>query len=92
MLKAIQKTCIAAIAVTAVSLPLHQASAGSYSGPVKMAVRNDINNTGGVNVPRGYYPPAGSCRLWYPDRAATAQPAIGSCNVDVPLGAVLLLG
>lgn len=93
MLKILKKSCITFLALTAISLPLHEASAQQGKGKqTMMAIRNDLNNTGGVVVPRGYYPPAGSCRLWYPDRAPSAQPASGSCSVDVPLGAVLLLG
>ncbi|OAN73385.1 hypothetical protein A8B82_02460 [Sulfitobacter sp. EhC04] len=88
MLKSLSKSCIVLAALTAISMPLHAANAQQ----TRMVVRNDVFNTGNIVVPKGYYPPAGSCRLWYPDRTASAQPAIGSCDVVVPLGAVLLLG
>ncbi|GLT11923.1 hypothetical protein PVW51_00090 [Sulfitobacter sp. PR48] len=88
MLKSFSKSCIALAALTAISLPLTEANAKQ----TRMVVRNDPFSSSNLVVPKGYYPPAGSCRLWYPDRAKTAQPAIGSCDVVIPLGAVLLLG
>lgn len=93
MLNIFKRTTIAFAALTAISMPLNLAAAHPGKGAhTAMAIRNDLNNSSPVVVPRGYYPPSGSCRLWYPDRAATAQPAIGTCDVDVPLGAILLLG
>ena len=43
-----------------------------------------------VDVPRGHYPPPGSCRVWFPDRPPGQQPTPGSCDVQVPPGAVLV--
>jgi hypothetical protein len=31
-------------------------------------------------VPKGHYPPPGSCRIWYPNRPPGHQPAATSCN------------
>lgn len=33
-----------------------------------------------ADVPRGQYPPAGECRVWYPNRPAGQQPPPTSCN------------
>ena len=33
-----------------------------------------------AGVPRGQYPPAGECRVWYPNRPAGQQPPPTSCN------------
>jgi hypothetical protein len=34
-----------------------------------------------LNIPREYYPPAGQCRVWYPNRALDHQPLPGPCEV-----------
>ncbi|HZJ35059.1 MAG TPA: hypothetical protein VFD29_00365 [Gillisia sp.] len=31
-------------------------------------------------VPKGHYPPPGSCRIWYPNRPPGHQPPATSCN------------
>lgn len=31
-------------------------------------------------VPKGHYPPPGSCKIWYPNRPPGHQPAATSCN------------
>ncbi len=77
-------------ALTAIALPLQSASA--HQQKVVMAVRNDEPVHANVTVPARLYPPAGTCRLWYPDRDATQQPAVSSCNVVIPAGAILILG
>lgn len=34
-----------------------------------------------LNIPREEYPPAGQCRVWYPNRAPEHQPLPGPCEV-----------
>ncbi|MFZ6044726.1 tetratricopeptide repeat protein [Pseudomonas sp. CR3202] len=49
----------------------------------------------GVPIPRGYMPPRGKCRIWFPDRPAGQQPAPGKCKKlqhRVPHGAYLVRG
>ena len=47
-------------------------------------------------VPRGHYPPPGSCRIWYPNRPPGQQPAPTDCqrlaNVALEPGAFILHG
>ncbi|MFW6323171.1 MAG: hypothetical protein ACOC02_06060 [Guyparkeria sp.] len=48
-----------------------------------------------VTVPASEMPPAGECRLWYPDREPDDQPEPDNCSDierDVPDGAVLVRG
>ena len=48
-----------------------------------------------VQVPPGYEPPPGACRLWYPNRSAAYQPPPTSCDSlrgKVPAGAVIVEG
>ncbi|MCL7744121.1 hypothetical protein LV476_04030 [Guyparkeria hydrothermalis] len=48
-----------------------------------------------VILPASELPPAGKCRLWYPDRAPEDQPEPGDCEQlgnPVPPGAVLVRG
>ena len=45
------------------------------------------------HVPRGYAPPAGKCRIWYPGAPPGRQPAPGDCRAlshRVPHGAYLI--
>jgi hypothetical protein len=46
-----------------------------------------------LHVPRGHYPPAGQCRLWYEGRPPGHQPRPTSCSSlvgRVPAGAFVL--
>ena len=47
-------------------------------------------------VPKGHYPPPGSCRIWYPNRPPGHQPPATSCNnlyrVRLEPGAFILHG
>ena len=48
-----------------------------------------------LNIPKGHYPPPGSCRIWFPDRPAGQQPPPGRCDelhYQVPPGAYLIRG
>lgn len=48
-----------------------------------------------VIVPASELPPAGECRIWYPDRAPEDQPEPGDCEElrqQLPAGAVLVRG
>lgn len=49
-----------------------------------------------AGVPRGHYPPPGSCRVWYPNRPPGHQPAPTNCenlrNVRLAPGAFILHG
>jgi hypothetical protein len=48
---------------------------------------------GKFNVPPGHLPPAGKCRIWFPDRPPGHQPPSGDCRAlsrQVPPGAWLL--
>lgn len=56
---------------------------------------NDHNRSTASLVPAGYYPPPGSCRIWYYDLAPDQQPPSGSCQrlrSQLPVGARLLKG
>jgi hypothetical protein len=47
------------------------------------------------NIPKGHYPPPGSCRVWFPDRPPGQQPPPGPCErlqYQVPPGAYLIRG
>lgn len=47
------------------------------------------------NIPKGHYPPPGSCRIWFPDRPPGHQPPPGPCerlHYQVPPGAYLIRG
>lgn len=47
------------------------------------------------NIPPGYMPPPGKCRIWYPDRPPGQQPPPGECwelERNVPPGAWLIGG
>jgi hypothetical protein len=47
------------------------------------------------NIPKGHYPPPGSCRIWFPDRPPGQQPPPGPCEqlqYEVPPGAYLIRG
>ncbi len=56
---------------------------GKKSGVVGYVV---LPRTGTVSprklkgVPKGHYPPPGSCKIWYPNRPPGHQPAATSCN------------
>jgi hypothetical protein len=82
----LRKLPAAAAAAICLSVPLNMASA--HTG---MAIRNDLPKQA-VTIPAGYYPRAGTCRLWYPARAASQQPGLSNCDVTIPAGAMLLLG
>lgn len=43
-------------------------------------------------VPAGQRPPPGTCRVWFPDRHAGLQRPPTPCDVEVPVGAVLIQG
>jgi len=46
------------------------------------------------NIPKGHYPPPGSCRVWFPGRPPGQQPP-GPCErlqYQVPPGAYLIRG
>ena len=48
-----------------------------------------------VILPASALPPAGECRIWYPDRAPEDQPEPGDCDElrhQLPPGAVLVRG
>lgn len=45
-----------------------------------------------LQVPDGQRPPAGSCRVWFPDRHEGLQRPPTSCDVEVPDGAFLIRG
>ena len=49
-----------------------------------------------VDVPKGHYPPPGSCRIWYPNKPAGHQPPPTSCDnlvgVQLEPGAFILHG
>jgi hypothetical protein len=47
------------------------------------------------NIPRGHYPPPGSCRVWFLGRPPGHQPPPGPCErlqYEVPPGAYLIRG
>ncbi|HEV2743251.1 MAG TPA: hypothetical protein VGV91_08860 [Rubrobacter sp.] len=54
--------------------------------------RAEAREEGGLKIPNGHRPPPGSCRVWFPDRPPGHQPPPGPCDVDVPAGAVLIVG
>lgn len=60
--------------------------------------RGNMYNPFGTNefgVPHDSMPPAGLCRVWYPNRPARNQPPPGDCNylaARLPSGAQLLRG
>lgn len=91
MLRFLKSGSMAFAVLTLISLPLEFASAHQTGVSMGMAVRNDYPPTA-ITIPAGYYPRAGTCRLWYPNRPAQQQPAVSDCNVVIPLGAILLLG
>lgn len=46
-----------------------------------------------TQIPKGHFPPPGSCRIWYPDRPAGQQPPPDHCDTlasQVPPGAWLV--
>lgn len=45
-----------------------------------------------LQVPVGQRPPAGLCRVWFPDRHAGLQRPPTDCDVEVPDGGVLIRG
>ncbi len=48
-----------------------------------------------VFVPRGFVPPPGICRLWWPDRSPARQEPFGPCPTGdpvAPAGAYLIKG
>ena len=48
-----------------------------------------------VILPASELPPAGECRIWYPDRAPEDQPEPGDCDElrhQIPAGGVLVRG
>ena len=50
---------------------------------------------GAVSIPAEHMPPAGKCRLWYPDRTPDDQPPVRSCRElqeERAVGAVLVRG
>lgn len=56
---------------------------------------HDPRYSNGPNVPQGYMPRPGECRIWYPDRSPNNQPPSGNCAYlrnHVPPGAYLLIG
>ena len=49
----------------------------------------------GVNIPPEYMPPAGQCRVWYPELPPRQQPPPGKCKQmqkNTPPSAVLIHG
>lgn len=49
----------------------------------------------GLNVPEDMFPQRGMCRIWFPHRSLTEQPAIESCHhiqQRVPAGAYVVFG
>lgn len=49
----------------------------------------------GPVVDNSYLPPRGMCRVWFPERPASSQPAIESCSAirsRVPAGAYIIYG
>ncbi len=69
-------------------VPIRQVK--KVSKPI-MAIRND-NSTAPIQIPAGYNPPAGTCRLWYPTRPVAQQPGLTDCSATIPRGAIKLLG
>ncbi len=48
-----------------------------------------------LGVPPAMFPPAGMCRVWFPDRPVTAQPRIESCadiRERAPAGTYVIYG
>ena len=57
-----------------------------------LAAEADSNAAPVLQVPVGQRPPAGLCRIWFPERHAGLQRPPTSCDVEVPDGAVLIRG
>jgi hypothetical protein len=67
--------------------------AGTLLAPAVPALADRDKDYGEFRVPRGYIPPAGMCRIWFPHRRLVHQPPPGSCRVlsrQVPHGAYLI--
>ncbi|MGH8383993.1 MAG: tetratricopeptide repeat protein [Pseudomonas sp.] len=65
------------------------------AGTMQMANVEPEPTYAGVKIPRGHMPPAGKCRIWFPDRSPGHQPAPGKCKKlrhRVPSGAYLVHG
>lgn len=45
-----------------------------------------------LSIPDAQIPPPGTCRVWFPERHSGLQRPPTSCDVEVPIGAVLIRG
>jgi hypothetical protein len=66
---------------------------GLVLGVLLAAAPAYAHDKGKFHVPPGHLPPAGKCRIWFPDRPPGHQPPSGDCRAlsrQVPPGARLL--
>jgi hypothetical protein len=66
---------------------------GIFAGSLMAALAVNAHGKDKFHVPPGHQPPAGKCRIWFPDRPPGHQPPVGDCRVlsrRVPRGAWLL--
>ena len=73
--------------------PAPPAESPIVSKPVELAIAHPVRSA--PDIPPGYMPPKGKCRLWYEGRPAGQQPPNGDCTAlekNIPRGAVLVRG
>lgn len=102
MFNHLKKSTLALTAVAALALPTGPAAAeimkkaGVYvQEDTSVVVRNDTLDYDvreELLLPAGFEPEVGACYMWYPDRAADTMPESSACGVDIPAGAVMIVG